>query len=433
MTIRRAETRLSTEQRNYLLGAANGVFVQTAMNLTHPSLVLSVFVRVLGGSNAMVGSLSAIRFAGWFLPQFLVAGWIQPLRRKLPLALGLEIVRLVVYAVLGVLTYTLGVANPSLLLVLFFALFSTSRLTAGAGALARTDVIAKTIPPRRRASFFAARNFWGGVAIFGAGFLVGAVLDEGAGWSFPANFTLLFALSTIGFLVALLLMAQVREPKGPEGLPHHSLREQLARAPALLAKDTDLRRFISIRVLLNMTRLAAPFYPILALDVLDAPPAMVGFYMSAMTLSRILANPLWQRLDRLRGNAFLVRTSALLTAVEPLAAVALPWAMRGLGFSDGQHGLLPAYLFTIVFVIAGSAESGRSIGLMSLLLEVAPDAERASYVGLVNTILGFASLLPIIAGAVIDRVGFEPIFGLATVLLMGGFVVTLRWNRSGSP
>ena len=42
------------------------------MSLTHPSMVLSVFIRTLGGSNALVGLLPAIRFGGWFLPQFLV-------------------------------------------------------------------------------------------------------------------------------------------------------------------------------------------------------------------------------------------------------------------------------------------------------------------------------------------------------------------------
>jgi hypothetical protein len=48
------------------------------MNLTDPSLVLSVFVRMLGGSNMLIGLLPTIRFGGWFLPQFMAASWIQP-------------------------------------------------------------------------------------------------------------------------------------------------------------------------------------------------------------------------------------------------------------------------------------------------------------------------------------------------------------------
>jgi hypothetical protein len=192
----------STDRRNFLLGVVNGAFTQLGMNLTHPSLVLSVFVRALGGSNTLVGLLPAVRFGGWFLPQFLVASWIQPQQHKVPIAVGMEVVRTAIYALLGILTYTLAPSRPSLLLLLFFTLFSLSRLTTGIGALARTDAIGKFVSPRRRAAFFAARSFWGGVFVFGGGLLVRYVLDETHGQPFPFNFTLLFGLSVGSFLIA---------------------------------------------------------------------------------------------------------------------------------------------------------------------------------------------------------------------------------------
>lgn len=419
----------STDRRNYLLGVVNGAFTQLGMNLTHPSLVLPVFVRALGGSNTLVGFLPAIRFGGWLLPQFLVAGWIQPQRRKTPTAVALEVVRTAVYATLGILTYTLSRSDPNLLLFFFFALFSLSRLTAGAGALARTDAIGKIVSPPRRASFFAARSFWGGLVVFGAGFLVRYVLDETHGRPFPLNFTLLFSLSAFCFLTALLVFAYVKEQPGPAGQPHHSLKAQLARAPGLLKGDPTFRRYVLVRIMLNMTRLSSPFYPIFALDILGAPASTVGFYLSAMTLARILSNLLWQRLGQARGNYFLVKTAALLTALEPLLAVALPWLMRLAGLTVERSSLMPAYLFTVVFLVAGSTQSGRSIGLMALLLDIAPETERASYIGFVNTALGFVSFLPILAGAIIDRLGFEPIFFTATGLLLLGYLVTLGWKN----
>ncbi len=166
-----------------------------------------------------------------------------------------------------------------------------------------------------------------------------------------------------------------------------------------------------------------------ALDVLGAPASMVGLYLSAQTLARILSNLLWQRLGRARGNLFLVKTASLLTALEPLLAVTLPWLMRLAGLTVESSGLLPAYLFTGVFLVAGATQSGRSISFMALLLDLAPDEERASYIGLVNTTLGFVSLLPILAGAIIDRVSFEPIFLVATGLLLLGYLVTLGWGN----
>ena len=419
----------STDRRNYFLGVVNGAFTQLGMNLTQPSLVLSVLVRALGGSNALIGSLSAIRFGGWFLPQFLVAGWVQPRQHKAPITVALEIVRMATYVAMGILTYALSLSSPGLLLFLLFTLFTFSRLTAGIGALARMDAIGKVVSPPRRASFFAARNFWGGLAVFGAGFLVRYVLDETHGQPFSFGFTLLFGLSAFCFLVALLVFAQIRESPGPDDRPHHSLRAQLARAPELVRRDPAFRRYVLIRALLNMTRLSEPFYPILALEVLGAPASMMGFYLSAQTLARILSNLVWQRLSRARGNYFLVKTATLLTVLGPLLAIVLPYLMRWAGLTVERAGLMPAYLFTVVFLIVGSGESGRSIGLMALLLDIAPDEERASYVGFVNTALGLVSFLPIIAGAIIDRVGFEPIFLTATALLFLGYLATVGWKR----
>ncbi|MEE8391054.1 MAG: MFS transporter, partial [Anaerolineae bacterium] len=108
-----------------------------------------------------------------------------------------------------------------------------------------------------------------------------------------------------------------------------------------------------------------------------------------------------------------------------------PWLMRLVGFTVERNGLVPAYLFISVFLLAGSSESGRAIGLMALMLDISPDGERASYIGLVNTVLGVVSFLPVLAGAVIDRVGFEPIFYTATGLLFLGYLVTLKWESAG--
>jgi hypothetical protein len=47
---------------------------------------------------------------------------------------------------------------------------------------------------------------------------------------------------------------------------------------------------------------------------------------------------------------------------------------------------------------------------------------------LANTVLGFVSLLPIVSGTVIDRVGFEPVFVTATGLISLGYVAILRWK-----
>jgi hypothetical protein len=418
----------STSQRNYVLCILNGLFTRLGMNVTHPSMVLSVFARLLGASNTLIGLIPAIRFGGWFLPQFFVASWIQPRPRKVPISVGLETFRMVIYGALAVLTYALGLAHPYTLLIVFFVLFSISRLTTGTSALARLDAIAKVIPAPRRASFFAMRNFFGGILVFGAGFLVRYLLDPDRGLPFPLDFTLLFGLSCVCFVAAGLFFYGIKETPDPAAQTQYSLKAQVVRVPELIGRNATFRRYLLVRVLLDMTRIAAPFYPILALDVLGAPPYMVGFYLSAMTLAEILSNVVWQRVARARSTLHMLKAAGLLTVLSPLVAVMLPWLMQAVGFTVESHGLLPAYLFTGVFLLAGSSQSGRAIGLLSMLLNVASEEERASYIGLANTVLGFVSLLPILSGAVIDRMGFDPVFFAATGLISVGYVAILRWR-----
>jgi hypothetical protein len=230
---------------------------------------------------------------------------------------------------------------------------------------------------------------------------------------------LLFILSCLSFTAGTLAFFRIKETPDSDTGPRHSLKAQLARAPTLLGQNVAFRRYLLVRILMDMIRIAAPFYSIFALDILGAPPFMVGFYLAAMTLAEILANLLWQRVAQARSTLYMLRAAGLLTMLTPLLAAILPWLMQRVGFTGESHGLLPAYLFTGVFLLAGSSQSGR---------DVAPDEERASYIGLANTALGFVSLLPIVSGAVIDRVGFEPVFFAATGLISFGYVAILRWK-----
>ena len=419
-------------RRTYLLGILQGLFAQLGMNVSHPSLVLSVLVRELGGSNTLVGFLPAIRFGVFSLPQFLVAGWLETQHHRARVVVAGDIARLAAYGAMAAIISAGGVSRPTVTLAVFLLLFAFSRLAGGVGALARMDVIAQAVAPARRASFFANRSLWGGLAAFGVGFLVSYVLDPANGHPYPYSYVLLLVLSMCSFLAAAIVFSRITDMPGNGNVLRHSLMSQLARAPSLLMGDPFLRRYLIVRVLLTMTRLAEPFYPVFALDVLGAPTSMVGYYLSASTLARILSNLLWQTIDRSRGTLFLLKLSGWLTVLAPLMAALVPWVMRAVGFTVENSGLLPAYLFGLVFLVAGGSNSGRMIGLSAMLLNIAPDDQRPSFIGLVSTVLGFVNFLPILAGAIVDSVGFAPVFFTATCLILLANVLLMSWRDSGT-
>ena len=59
----------------------------------------------------------------------------------------------------------------------------------------------------------------------------------------------------------------------------------------------------------------------------------------------------------------------------------------------------------------GIRDSGKYIGKSSVLLEIVPVAERPTYWGLLNSVLGIVSLLPVLAGSMIGLLGVQPLFG----------------------
>ena len=407
-------------RRNYWFALLNGVAVQLGMNITAPGMVLTVFLRQLGASNTLVGALPSLRFAGWYLPQLLVAGWVESLPRKVPAALAMEAIRSGTYALLAFLTGVWAASHPSWLVGVFLTLFTLTRFAAGTGGVIRLDLVGRLVASWRWTAFFAYRNLGGGVMGFLAGLLVRFVLDEQHGLPFPINYASLFLLSALAFGTGAACFFQLREPEGTPVDQRVSLRRQLRRAPTFLRENLLFRRYVLLRAFLRLGSIATPFYAVYATEVLGAPTAIVGLYISSSTFARILSNPIWSRVGQRRGNVSLIKASTLCTLLAPLLALAIPL----LGRRFDWPAMLLAYLFGLLFVCQGFGNSGASVGLQAFLLDLAPPAERPSYIGSVNTILGVVSFIPIIGGTLIDFLGYEVVFALALAFILAAFLAS---------
>ena len=407
-------------RRNYWFALLNGVAVQLGMNVTAPDAVLTVFLRQLGASNALVGALPSLRFAGWYLPQLLVAGWIESRRTNVPPALAMEAIRTGIYALLAFLTGLWASSHPGWLIVAFLFLFTLTRLAAGTGAVIRLDLIGRLVASQRWTAFFAYRNLGGGVMGFLAGLLVHLVLDEQRGLPFPTNYASLFLLSALAFGLGLACFSQLQESEDKQVAHSVSLRKQFRRAPAFLRENPRFGHYVLLRAFLRLGSIATPFYAIYATEVLRAPTAIVGLYISCATFARIFSNLVWSRTGQRRGNVFLMRAGTGLALTAPLLALVIPPLGRTLGWPL----TLSAYLFGLLFACQGFGNSGTGLGLTSFLLDIAPPAERPSYIGSANTILGVISFIPIVGGTLIDLIGYEVVFASALAFMLAALLAS---------
>jgi MFS family permease len=414
-------------RRSYRLGIVNGVLFTLGEAFSSANLVLALLVRQLGGSLTLVGLLPALQSGGYLLPQLLVGGQLQAMPRKMPLYRRAAVARLAAYStlLLAVFGATSVPAGVSLwLIVLCFSVFT---IGGGTSTLAFQDIVAKVIPPRRRGSFFGARQLFGGLLTFAlVGPLVRWLLGEGGPLAFPFNYGALCLLGLFCFAGGLLAFAVIAEPPQSHTGPRLRLAGTLRRAPAVLREHDNYRWFIISRMLTRAGQIAEPFYIVYATEALGLPASVAGVYLAVRSVTGALSNLAWSRVSARRGNRRLVLLSGVLIALTPALALLGPALVARVG--SGDAGLLAA--LGLVFLVSGAANDGTNLAANTYLLEIVPEDERPTYMGLANTALGLVTFLPVLGGWLVATIGYVGTFAAGFVFALLGLLASLRLAKS---
>jgi MFS family permease len=406
--VEKAESSVASNvRRNFVLGICNGALYNLAENLIDPALVLTWFLARLSASNVLIGLVVPLRDAGWFLPQLFVAPYLARLPFKRPTYSAAALVRSLAWTTMAVIVLTQH--DPTVLIVGFFVPFAINSLTSGWAGLPFMDIVAKTIPVERRGSYFGTRLLAGGLLSIAGSLVVRLALSEQLGRMFPANVGQLMAISALFAVSGLVVFTLVIEPPGEIGQVA-SMSAHLGRAVSLPRRDRNFGLFLATRVLLMAAQMATPFFAVYAARELGAGPEMVSVYLASSTTASLVSNLEWSRLSDRHGNRAVIRLAASLG----LAMTLLAWLSRPVDRVLNLTTLAP-WLFAVVFALVGAFQSGIGLGGMSLLLEIAPSADRGLYVGLANTVLGVTLLSTSVGGVLVDWLGYRGLFLLAAV------------------
>jgi len=409
-------------RRNYALGVINGALYILAESLIDPALVLTWFLSRLSAPNVLIGLVVPLRDTGWFLPQLFLARRQARQPYKLPTYSVAALVRCIAWATMSIVVLTQR--NPTVLIVGFFVPYVINSAASGWGGLPFMDVVAKTIPARRRGPYFATRMLIGGALGIAGSLVVRLALGEQLGRAFPANVGQLIAIAGLFAVVSLFSFTFVVEPPGEVGDEISSLMAHLGRAARLMRRDRNFRLFLTTRVVIMAAQMAAPFFAVYASRELGAGAEMVSVYLASNTAASLVSNLMWSRLSDRRGNRAVIRLAAGLG----LSATLLAWLAGPLDRAVAV-GVAGPWLFAVVFAISGAFQSGIGVGGMSMLLEIAPSHERALYVGLTNSVLGVALLSTSISGVLVDWLGYRGLFLLAACCYAVGLWTATRMQE----
>jgi MFS family permease len=408
---------------NFRRGVWNGVIFSLMDALFAPALVLAWFVSRLGGPPILVGLMSAVLVGGGFLPQMLVASRIQGSAHVMPWYRRVGIFRFLSVALLALSTVLLA-GQPTLLLVVFLVLFTLYSFLGGISTLPWYEMVGKVISPRRRGSFFGLRSFWGGVLSLAAAAPIAAIMSEQLwGLTFPYNFAFIFAIGAVVVGAGVYFWCLVREPAAVQTAPRMSVGALFKRGLAIFHMDGNYRSFIIARFLLAFASLADPFYVVFAKTNLGAPPATVGLYLGAVSMASLVSNFFWNPLADRASNRMLMTLSVIAVALVPGTAFIISL------FEHSADNAALFTVFTVTFILSGFAVGAARVVNNNMLLTIAPPAERATYVGFLNTVLGFTICVPLIGGILVDAVGYEILFLLSLFFAALALIASQRMSR----
>lgn len=403
-------------RRSFVIGVINGSMFMLAETVIDPPLVLTWFVSRLTSSNLLIGLVSPLGDAGWFLPQVLLAARLQRMPRKMPMYVVGAVSRITAWMAVALAVWL--IRDPLWLLISFYTLYVVARLTACLSGIPFFDIVAKVIPARRRGMFFAWRQLIGGVLGLAGGWIVRVVLNHPE-LPFPYGHAVLFSLYTFFLSISLWSFVAVREPPGVAADGPITLVSQLRRAFQLVKENMTYRRYILAQVCLALGGIALPFYGIYAKTALGAPEDMVGIYVVVRSAAALLANLPWGRLSDRHGNRLVLRLMSAGNALTVLNALGL---LVAVDVFRPQGGWLP-YLALPLFALDGMVRPAAMLVGNNFLLELVPEAERPLYLGFFNTLMGVVVLGSGFGGLLVDAFGFCGLFLVSLALSMVGFVL----------
>ncbi|MBC8145038.1 MAG: MFS transporter [bacterium] len=397
---------------NYRLGIVNGVFFNTGMSFFNRTTIIPLFMASLGAPSILIAFLSLAETLGWHLPQFFASRLIVHKSLKMPLYRNAALLRVTGMALAVAAAWSIPRMGEGWGITLFTLGFGMFSLASGFGGIVFMEILAKTVPAVKRGSYFGWRAILSGVVGLFLG--VGVINPIFAGIAYPHNYAVSFAIGLLMIAIRFYLFLQQSEPVQTDLPPKRSFAEQLELARDILRNDKRFRRLVIFRSLMMLWFSSLPFYMLFAKERLDATNDEVGLFISWEFAGMIVANIVWGFLSNRIGNRVLLITVCTLAALVSLGTMLFDAAA------------LPTWIFGMVFFLSAAVDSGSGTGGINYALEIVPEAERPTYIGLMHSLLAGALILAAITGSLRDVIGYVGLFGVTAVVAIIALIIAIR-------
>lgn len=383
---------------NFIVNAIDGSSFWFGMSFISAAVILPLFVSNFTSNPFLIGLIPFIGISGSLIPQLFMANRVEraPIKKFFPVVLGFFLERLPVFLLIP-LSHFLAPSHPRLTLALFFVLISWNAFGAGMIIIGWQDMIGKIMPADRRGRFFGITNFLGSAAGILGALAVPFVLERAA---FPDGYTLAFAAASLMIFISWVALSLTREPAVHSSKPRVSQAAYFKSLPAILRGDPNFRAYLFAQIIFTLSGMAVGFLVVYAVRAWNLPDAQASGFTIALQVGMAAANLFFGFFSDRKGHklsleiCFLI--SILAFALAPIAPSAL-W-------------------FFVIFFLRGVVQAALFISGIAIVYEFTGAENRATYIGLSNTLPGIAgAIAPLIGGALVSLVSYQAMFIVSVV------------------
>jgi MFS family permease len=290
-------------------------------------------------------------------------------------------------------------------IAVFLALIAWRALGSGVVATPWQEMLAKLIPVTHRGRFFGVAHVAGQLLGVGGSALAALIL---AGWSYPHNFALSFAVGAAGIWLSLAFLALTREPAQPPaaGAAASQLdREYARRLWTILRGNANFRAYLASRWLSYLGGMAAGFLAVYAVERFALGDDAAAVFTGILFGAGVVGYGIWGGVgDRYGHKRVMVLAAALWLGALGVALLAADtWG------------------FYAAFALMGLSSSAGTLSDLNLAMEFGPEAERPTYIGLTRTASGPALLIaPVLGGLLAQTWGYPVLLAVSSGFALAG-------------
>ena len=399
-------------RRNFFANTMDGALWMLGESFVSVNTILPVFASTLTDSAIVIGMVTALIQAGWFLPQLLMAGYVNQLKEKLPFAKKMALVERVPYIILPLTALLLPKLTDNAAIWFFMVIVAWRGIASGMVALPWQELIATVIPSPVRSRFFGiSRTFGRSMAVVGS-IIAGIIL---ASYPYPYNFAASFLVGAFFVWISYYFFARNVEPirvvEVPLDPPIHTRWLDLANFRHILTNDKNFRNYLISRSFFQLASMAIAFLAVYSIQSFNLADEQAAIFSGLLFTSGITGFFVWGMFgDR-------VGPKKLLLISDILQIILLVWVL----FAENIWSIYG------VFLIFGFSQSGNIIGELVLAMELGKEEERPIYMGLARSIPGlFILFAPLIGGTIVNIAGYPMMFLISLCLTALGLLVLLK-------